>query len=276
VYCRAFLRAYGEFLGLGLEKLLNDFHAQFGLKTQDHLLQEQKQLDEKAFLARRRRIMVVLLMGLLGLAALAVAVWAHLNRKHPQLSRPSAGALPAHSLEPPPGDEEILPGARPFLAVEEGSAPVESSPTQNPGPRDSEPIQSLPEPGVSSTQLQQADQAAFPPSTESVPVVGLDSRVPVGQVFGLKAKGQVWVEVLVDDLLLTRRLLQAGELRYYRAGRSNQVKIGDGSLVGLYERGMVREPLTLSPLFISKLEFPAGELLKKLDQYVASAKEELP
>lgn len=272
VYCRAFLRAYGEFLGLPLDKLLGDFHDQFGLKTQDHLLQEQKQLDEKAFLRQRRRLFLLVLLAIVASTLLLALTWGYLrHRDEPPRSSSGAG-----ESKPVSGVFFTEAGVQ-----QQGPLPVESLDAEPEGDPDAPLVPFEVEPAANNALEAKASaplpaESAFPPETAFVRAVGLEGNLPVGQVFGVKALGSVWVEVFVDGQLLTRRLLLPGELRYYRVGRTNQLKIGDGSLVGLYEGGAVRQPVSSQPLYISKLEFQGGELWHCLDLFLAKAKEESP
>ena len=73
---------------------------------------------------------------------------------------------------------------------------------------------------------------------------------------------------------MTKRLLSPGEIRFYRYGTHNRIKVGDASLVAIQDGKQVAEPLSNVKAYISNVTFNKGELIGELRRQVQKSLEQ--
>lgn len=260
VYTRNFLRTYAKFLQLDEDIVTAEYHDQYEVKPHFVLQQEQTKLDDLQFKKQRRRYFVIFL----SLALVVALVFFILSRpgvmetllgeRRTGPARPGA-VVPTTSEQQVPVEEETAAPTRaraetkPEEKVASGEAATEKPESTTrprvpgPGSDDGGPVSRQEvedEPRVadeSAAELIKEADADLDERTDSFPVTSAAQLKPVNvepgespaltDVFGVYAVENVDIEINIDGVLVTRRLLRAGDQRFYKYGRYQSIRIQD-------------------------------------------------
>lgn len=243
VYRRSFLRSYARFLKLDEDRILADFHAQFSITPHDVIRLESQRRDDRDFIRQRRRLLLrgfwaaILISVLICLYFLIPRPARHSTptQRNPIQVRKPDPQPPNPPLAQPESDHRIRENLDPDL-----TSGVEDPPL---GPHDPNlPISDV--------------QTIHPANARAVS--------SIDQVFAIQALADVWVEVTIDQLQVTRRLLPAGQVRVYAYGTEHRVKIGNTALVAIQDGSSFMGPLTRSYHFLNEICFGPGEFQQAL------------
>lgn len=263
VYGKNFLRAYCRFLNLDENAMVEEYQQQFGITPLSTMYHAENERDNQRFLRRRRNLTISICIVFFALVL--IAIW--LLKTHPVASQTqrdpvAAGepfGAPATALPTPESDasDSVDRGfvSETPAAVEEDPLAVENSgvAADDGAPDAIEPTQ---------------------PQLPPLPCFDLEAIVPVDgrpverleDVFAIGALEPVWMEVEIDGNRITRRLIDAGSVRFYRYGQNHRVKIGDVSKVSIQDGRTYRQRVSAKPAYPGWIEFGPGEFAETLSR----------
>lgn len=261
IYSRNFLRAYASCLGLDEDLFTSEYHEQNLTKPTSVLHQEQTSIDNKTFVSERKKgylLIGVFAMGIIALVVLALFTydkWAsslhlpagavyHFNRPGSIAKSPIKDDDSAPPVLGKTGPQEILPPSQMEPAsvslqteqdppAEPPSTDLLASPLEENNPKENN---SPPQ-----TDSEHAQTMAVKPlldvSTIDIanPSENTGTILAIKDLFLVYADREVWLEVSIDGVQITRRLLKQGEYRAYKYGTVNQITCGDFTRVTLQD-----------------------------------------
>ncbi|MCB1042136.1 MAG: DUF4115 domain-containing protein [Acidobacteria bacterium] len=249
IYTRNFVRAYARYLGLDEDIIASQFNEQFNIKPQSVIQQERTKRDDRQFRVLQRR--GVLTIG--SIMALLLAVTGYLVRNSPVFNRnerPVGDVTEQESVQEDPWPLETEP------ALEQSAAEVTQADDDPAEVKDE--LETVPDdrPVTAVPQLPLAELT-------EITLVNA-SHANMDEIFAIEALDDVWVEVVVDGETVTKRILRAGELRVYRYGNHQTLRLGNVALVALQDQTEFVGQVAPGHHFLSLVEFRPGELRQSL------------
>lgn len=285
VYTRNFLRAYARFLRLDEDIITADYHEQYSVKPHFVTQQEQTKLDDFEFRKARRKLsifVVVLVILLLGAAYyfLRVQPPGSLQETMEWLWNRLQGTT-SQTTEPLANDQAFSANAAQKLALPDEVAPVaaetirdgllETVGDENEGDKTSAkvelssaetPEEERPDPGSYAARLPSFELASLIWTPE-------DRRAErIENMFALESIQPVWIEVIIDGEILTKRLLSTGQVRCYRYGSNNTVIIGDASRVAVQDGTAFKKVASAIQWTLAVRDFGPGDFFEVLDRKI--------
>jgi cytoskeletal protein RodZ len=262
IYSRNFLRAYASCLGLDEDLLTSEYHEQNLTKPTSVLHQEQTSIDNKTFVSERKKgylLIGIFTMGAIALVILAVFTydtWAsslhlpagavyHFNQPGAIAKSPIKDDVSARPVFDKAGTQEVPPPSKMeptsvTLQTEQDPSSAERPPTDlldssleehNPEEDNSSP-QTDSEPTQTITVKPLLDMSTIDVAN---PLEDPAHSLTIKDLFFVYADREVWLEVSIDGVQITRRLLKQGEYRAYKYGTVNQITCGDFTRVTLQD-----------------------------------------
>ncbi|MDJ0834915.1 MAG: helix-turn-helix domain-containing protein [Acidobacteriota bacterium] len=304
VYTRNFLRTYARFLKLDEDIITTEYHEQYAIKPHFVAQQEQTKRDNSLFVQQRNQAILILTVVVI-LPLSAAGIYYYTNGDFDGIIARWTGA-PQTTPEPAPTPQQppstVEPTRTEFQPPDQATGNEVSDPDPLPPPEESsddsnaevEPpadtVASEVDTATPSTVDEQGGQPGEQPegegTTEPEPVViekpsvlpvsslqnvtWIDGRRPAERMedmFAVEALAEVWVMVTIDDQVVTERLLQPGQVRYYRYGAENSMVLGDTWRVAVQAGGAFRARSHAIKTKIS-FEFGPGELFAAMDEKV--------
>lgn len=317
VYTRNFLRTYARYLKLDEDILTTEYHEQYSIKPHYVHQLEQTKADNRIFVERRNKRLIVVVFLIAIPVLLGVLYWKMREPINEMLSNlinsgtemPAAKPPTPVGLEPPVREDNA--GAE--KAVDKGAESAESSTTNDSGVKDvvqdqdtisdastTESSETEPNPALSDTvetsiiddnsaevgdapseNLSEAmsDQPEDQPVLErGLPFSSVEGRTfypgertpaSLEDTFSIEGLGEsVWLEVVVDGIEVTKRLLRKGQVRHYIYGEKQTVIIGDARLVAAQNGSEFREYAHERRIYVKVEDFGPGEFFSALDAAV--------
>lgn len=320
VYTRNFLRTYARYLKLDEDILTTEYHEQYSIKPHYVHQLEQTKADNRVFVERRNKRLIVVFFLIAVPVGLGVLYWKMREPINELLSGViSAGTeLPAAKpptpvgLEPPAktSEDSNQPPESALIVDEQEPSSAEDQETTEPSdessddlsPADAQPADAD-EPGAetgSDSSSETLDESAAPapddasteatlaegerettsPADQPLPISSLEGltfypteREPasLAETFSIEGLDEsVWVEVIIDGIDVTKRLLRKGQVRHYIYGQSQTVILGDARAVAAQDGTAYREFAHDRRIYVKVEDFGPGEFFSALDAAVTS------
>jgi len=172
----------------------------------------------------------------------------------------TGGEEPATSKDPLPVEDETHdePVAEENPAGDEVSETTDGAPTEadDPGPETTEPFVLRAPEHLPVTQLDGVDWLGGEPAEN------------ITDMFAVEALARVWIRVTIDGVVVTERILEPGEVRFYRHGELNVVSLGDTYAVAIQAGEEFKERVHVVRSSV-RFEFRPGELFDALEARMA-------
>ncbi len=287
VYTRNFLRSYAKFLQLDEDIITADYHEQYQVKPQFVTQQEQTKIDDLEFRKGRRKLFLyscIFLLVLLGVGYYFLSIqegtlretldriWKGLQDTSGQTASPSPGqpgivALGEGSAKPGAGESGLKKTVEEAAALHGNESDSEGASDQGEGPSmfsEVEPAAGEASDEVPALEAYEARLPSFELASLSWTPEGRSAE-RIEDMFALESLQPVWVEVIIDGEVLTKRLLPAGQVRCYRYGAENSVIIGDASRVAVQDGTAFKKVASAIDWTLALRNFGPGHFFKALD-----------
>lgn len=291
VYARHFLKIYSRLVKIDEDIVISEYHQQYGVKPHSVAHQEQTRRDDADFKRERRRNLLVVSVVVTVLVLVTLVVL-YFNGSLDQFGeQKTSQKLPATETaavvrEEPVASENVTPASG--TNSDAGDLPAEG--TMSPVPEDeltrdesalaansledSNRLEQTSEPSSGEVLDDLNQETSAPAADLGFPFVNLDSVMVVGgeaanleDVFIIGAHEDVRVEVFIDGVSRTNRLLKKGDLRAYPFGNYHTVTIYDSSLVTIQSGVQVMRIPDREGATLSLRDWQKGELQATIDAW---------
>ncbi len=256
IYTRNFLRAYSGFLGVDEDIITSQFNEQFNIKPQSIVQHERTKYDDRQFKRLKRRSLRIIGLIVIVLLALGYVTWKYSPMfraaavvPQPQLNDKQLGSSNVGALNDNPSTT-MKPDQKP-QTMQDKTSVLDSQEAERVLLDELEPISA---PSALSLPLQ---------SLEGVEIANASSAA-LESTFAVEAIEDVWFEVYIDGQEFTRRMLLAGELRVYKYGQSNRVKLGDISHFRFQDGVEFLGQVSSRKAYVGFVNFQPGTLAQSL------------
>ena len=256
IFNKGFVRAYARHVGLDEDQTVADYLEASGdaPPVQPELpAEESVQRIEASAVAPQRQLPWGLFAAILLLAALALSIWSHRQKKHDGAATQSPPGTPA--------SQQFVENAQPAPATPSSAAPDRDKPSITP-PSIRSTVSSPPQITPTSARTSGQVPAKTPPEASVPPAAG-------GFVVVVQAREDSWTAIASDGRTVYSGILAAGDQRAVRGHKEVVVKAGNAGgidvvyngtkLDQLGKRGEVRT-ITLGPGGVTASGPPASPI----------------
>jgi cytoskeletal protein RodZ len=290
VYARHFLKIYSRLVKIDEDIVISEYHQQYGVKPHSVAHQEQTRKDDADFKRERmRNVVIATFTGVI----LSLVVLLLLNRNgtltlffnddaSPETVTNTRHLDPVNETPAPvvreTEPEAMLPETT-AAALDDEEPPVvnQESPIDNTVVEvanlgeDSDERQPLP---LETEEEPVSEDSSAVEQSPTLPLENLENVLVVGgngesieDVFIIEALEDVRVEVFIDGVSKTNRLLRKGMVRAYPFGNYHTVTVYDASRVAIQERRSLMSIPNRPGALMMLRDWQPGELKSTIDEW---------